>query len=160
MFLSFAIETIISLTFDAQSFFALAASPNLNFGSTPEAVIWLWIHLLQFNVSNQTMDPEEDELNKRDRPLPSGRISLKNARVLRWALVPLCFAVSILYSLEVLYASIAMVVSTIAYNELGGHNQWLVRNLLNGFGVASFEAGTTLVTCMFVMSPKHLSEPC
>lgn len=141
---------ITPLTFDVQSFFALAASPSLDFGSTPEAVIWLWLHLLQFNVSNQSMDPEEDELNKRDRPLPSGRISLKNARILRWALVPLCFGVSILYSLEVLYASVAMIASTIVYNELGAHNQWFVRNLLNGFGVASFEAGTTLVTCEFI----------
>lgn len=130
-----------------QSCFALAAAPNLKLSYMPEAVIWLWLHLLQFNVSNQTMDPEEDQVNKRDRPLPSGRISFQAAQILRWTLVPICLLYSLLYSVEVFYSSVVMIASTLIYNELGAHGQWLTRNLLNGLGVAAFELGTTLVAC-------------
>ncbi|KAH9934290.1 UbiA prenyltransferase family-domain-containing protein [Fomitopsis serialis] len=112
----------------------------------PHSVFWIWIHLLQFDVSNQTLKPEEDLLNKSDRPLPSGRMTLEAALVLRWALVPLCLAVSWLYSTEVLWASVALVALTIIYNELSAHGKgWIIRNLVNAAGFASFEVGATLV---------------
>ncbi|CAL1698780.1 unnamed protein product [Somion occarium] len=133
----------IKTTLVPVSFFALAAAPSLRLSYMPEAVIWLWLHLLQFNVSNQTMDPEEDQFNKRDRPLPSGRISLKTAQILRWSLVPICWLYSLLYSVEVLCASLGMIAATIVYNELGAHGQWLTRNVLNGLGVASFELASS-----------------
>lgn len=107
---------------------------------------WIWLHLLQFDVSNQTLSPEEDAVNKADRPLPSKRITLENALRLRWALVPACWAVSALYSTQTLCASVFLVAFTVVYNELAAHSgHWLLRNAVNAAGFASFEAGATLI---------------
>lgn len=92
------------------------------------------------------MDIEEDRQNKPDRPLPAGRISIRQAVILRWTLVPICFAVSALYSVQTVYASIALVTLTILYDELGAHaGHWSTRNIVNGAGFAAFEWGSTLV---------------
>lgn len=94
------------------------------------------------------MNPEEDEQNKKDRPLPSRRITLQNALILRWALVPACFALSALYSITTVYASVALCALTYIYDEMGTHSgHWLLRNVVNALGFASFEVGATLVAC-------------
>lgn len=118
----------------------------------PQAIFWLWLHLLQFDVSNQSLNPEEDEQNKGWRPLPSKRVSLRQARALRWILVPLCLGVSWLYSQQILYASVSLISFTIIYNELSGHSHWLVRNVVNACGAASFEVGATLLACKSLMA--------
>ena len=92
------------------------------------------------------MDPEEDATNKSDRPLPSKRITYRNAVIFRWALVPICFAASLVYSVKTFYASVSLVFFTVVYDELGAHaGNWLVRNTVNACGFASFEAGATLI---------------
>src|ERR1700749_3998971 len=95
-------------------------------------VFWIWLHLLQFDVSNQTVGAVEDRKNKPDRPLPSGRITMRNAIILRWVLVPLCFGYSLYFSLMTLYASVGLVIMTIIYDELGAHAaHWIIRNIVN-----------------------------
>ncbi|OBZ77606.1 Digeranylgeranylglyceryl phosphate synthase [Grifola frondosa] len=133
--------TVIPITF-----LALASAPHLDPTHILQTAFWIWFHVLQFDVSNQTLNPEEDEQNKQDRPLPAKRLSLRTALILRWCLVPLCWALSLWYSLETLYASIALVAFTILYNECATHaGHWLVRNTVNAAGFASFEVGATLV---------------
>lgn len=112
----------------------------------PHIVLWIWIHLLQFDISNQTQSPEEDALNKAYRPLPSKRVSLEAAIAVRWALVPACLIISALYSRAVLLSSFALISLTVVYNELAFHaRHWLVRNMVNAAGFASFELGATLI---------------
>lgn len=126
--------------------FATVAAPIYSLDRLPHIVFWIWLHLLQFNVSNQTFSVDEDRLNKADRPLPAGRITLSQAWVLRWALVPLCFALSLSYSARVLYASATFITLTCIYNELHVHaSHGIVRNVMNALGFASMEAGATLV---------------
>ncbi|ETW81165.1 hypothetical protein HETIRDRAFT_319757 [Heterobasidion irregulare TC 32-1] len=126
--------------------FAAAAAPLCGLARLPQSVFWIWLHLLQFDVSNQTLSPEEDEVNKQDRPLPSKRITLRNAIFLRWVLIPACWALSAFYSREVLWASMSLVLFTVIYNECSAHaGHWLVRNVVNAAGFASFEAGATLI---------------
>ncbi|CAL1711939.1 unnamed protein product [Somion occarium] len=126
--------------------FAIAAAPHLKFSYIPETAFWVWLHLLQFVASNQTMDPEEDARNKCDRPIPAGLITLRNAIILRWALVPVVWAYSYWYSVQALYASMALVALTIVYDEVGAHAaHYVIRNIVNGLGFASFEMGATLV---------------
>ena len=62
-------------------------------------------------------------------------------------LIPICLAVSSLYSRQIVGASLSLITFTIIYNELAGHSHWFVRNLVNACGAASFEVGTTLLTC-------------
>ncbi|KAF7795537.1 hypothetical protein EIP86_006699 [Pleurotus ostreatoroseus] len=43
-------------------------------------------------------------------------------------------------------ASVAVIMITAWYNELGGSgNHWFIRNLLNGIGFGAFETGATLL---------------
>ncbi|EIW54167.1 uncharacterized protein TRAVEDRAFT_132995 [Trametes versicolor FP-101664 SS1] len=133
---------------------ALASAPVAGLLRVPHVVFWVWLHVLQFDLSNQCMDPEEDAQNKRDRPLPAKRITLEQARFLRWAIVPVCLRLSALYSPETVYASIALAFLTLLYNELTAHRRhWVIRNVVNALGFASFEVGATLVAGA---DPTHL----
>lgn len=97
------------------------------------------------------MGLEEDRQNKSDRPLPAGRISLRDALILRWVLVPVCWVYSVYYSLETFYASLALSALTFLYDEMGAHaSHWAIRNIVNACGFASFEAGATLIASMFM----------
>ncbi|KAF9021323.1 hypothetical protein BDZ89DRAFT_1200267 [Hymenopellis radicata] len=136
----------IKTTLIPVSFFAAASVPLKDVSRLLEAAFWIWLHLLQFDVSNQIVGLEEDVWNKPDRPLPAKLITLKSAILFRWLLVLPCFALSYWYSTSVLSASIALVALTVIYNELGAHSHhWLTRNAVNAAGFASFEWGSTLV---------------
>ena len=125
---------------------AAASAPLSDLSRLPHIVFWVWLHVLQFDVSNQTMDAYEDKINKRYRPLPARRITLQQALFLRWLLVLICWAWSARYSMETLYASIALAALTVIYNELGTHRgHWIVRNLVNALGFFSFGTGATLM---------------
>jgi len=125
---------------------AVASAPLTSVAHLPHTIFWTWFHVLQFDVSNQTLDPEEDEFNKQDRPLPAKRITFRNAVILRWLLVPACWTLSACYSLETMYASMGLVALTVIYDELGAHScHWAVRNLVNALGFVSFEVGASLV---------------
>lgn len=125
---------------------AAASAPLHSLSRLPPTIFWIWLQLLQFDVSNQTIDPEEDKRNKSDRPIPANRISLRNALILRWVLPIICFLWSASYSKEVLAASVANCFLTYVYDEMGyaaGH--WAGRNLVNSLGFASFEIGACLI---------------
>lgn len=130
----------------AQTSLAVASAPLSDVRHLPHVIFWIWFHVLQFDVSNQTLKPEEDEFNKRDRPLPSRRVTLQSALVLRWLLVPGCWALSACYSKETVYASMALCLLTYIYDEMGasaGH--WMTRNIVNALGFVAFEAGACLI---------------
>lgn len=122
-------------------------------------MLWLWVHVLQLGLANQTLPHAiaEDAINKPDRPLPSRRISLQTARALRWIMIPLCLLLSAAYGPRTMLASFAASLFMLAYNEGGGAgSHWLVRNALNAVGYAVAEAGATLVACT---SPLLSSTP-
>ncbi|KAI0071185.1 hypothetical protein K474DRAFT_1669294 [Panus rudis PR-1116 ss-1] len=140
------IKSDIKTTLIPTSLSALAVAPNLRTAHIPEGVLWIWLHLLQFNLSNQTIDVDEDKGNKAWRPLPAGRITLKSARLLRWMIVPLCLIFSLCYGVESFYSSTIIVMLTIVYNELGAHGgHWFWRNAVNAIGLAAFQAGGAIV---------------
>ncbi|KZT00514.1 uncharacterized protein LAESUDRAFT_665990 [Laetiporus sulphureus 93-53] len=124
---------------------AMAVSPTLEVTRVVHSIMWTWIHLLQFDVSNQSLNIQEDEINKPWRPLPAKRVSMRAARVVHWLLVPCCFTLSWSHGTDVLLASVALVFMSLLYNELHLHGRWLARNLLNAAGTAAFEVGATLV---------------
>lgn len=103
------------------------------------------MHVLQIDIANQILDPEEDKANKPHRPLASNRITIRNARILRWLSVPACLLLSACYSVETVYASLGIAVLTIVYDELGGHVHWVNRSTLLPVGYAFFEVGACLV---------------
>lgn len=111
-----------------------------------QAVCWVWLHLLQADISNQTRSPDEDAVNKPYRPLPSGRITVKNALRLRWLLVPACWVVSAAYGVQVLRVSVLLAGLILVYNEGHAADRWLARNVMNAAGIACFETGASLIT--------------
>ncbi|KAI0269613.1 hypothetical protein BGY98DRAFT_924086 [Russula aff. rugulosa BPL654] len=130
--------------------FAAAAAPSCSLSRLPHALIWLWVHALQFGLANQTLPRSlaEDLLNHPDRPLPAGRISLRTARTLRWMMIPICLALSAVYGPRTMIASLCGSLYMVVYNDGGGARaHWLVRNALNAIGYGTAEAGTTLVIC-------------
>ncbi|EKM50905.1 uncharacterized protein PHACADRAFT_151318 [Phanerochaete carnosa HHB-10118-sp] len=133
-------------TFLSILWFSLALAPVHSLPRALRAAFWLWIHLLHFTVANQVYAMHEDAINKAHRPLPAKRITIHNAIKLRWVSIPLCLGISLLYSVETLYASASFIALTFIYNELHVDSGfWLFRNIVNGLGFAAFEWGTTLL---------------
>ncbi|KAF9223073.1 hypothetical protein BS17DRAFT_151723 [Gyrodon lividus] len=124
--------------------FAIAAAPLYSPIHVLHSALWIWLHLLQFNVANQIKAPEEDKINKPSRPLPAGRITVHNATVFRWFLAPLCLGYSALYSTQLVFTSLQMQLFTLWYNELGGDNKWLSKNILTALMYGCLELGGTL----------------
>ncbi|KAF9233761.1 UbiA prenyltransferase family [Melanogaster broomeanus] len=127
------------------TFFAAVAAPLCDSSRLPHVIFWIWIHLLQFNVANQVLDPEEDGRNKPSRPIPAGLISIRNATILRWSLIPISLLLSAMYSTHVFSVSVVLSSLVIWYNELRAHEHWFSKNVMTAVGYSSFELGGTLV---------------
>ena len=120
-------------------------------------MLWIWLHLLQCCVSNQSLDPDEDTSNKPWRPIPSGLISVSSARLLRWILLPLCLSVSV--RLEAYWEGISLALACLVYNEFGFRTHLFMRDVCNAWGYASFNAGAYTITSGMCVLPLHLSTP-
>ena len=134
----------------SQTLFAAATAPAYTLSGLLHTVLWMWVHTLQLGLANQTLPYalSEDLVNHPDRPLPAGRITLGQARALRWMMIPLCLLLSATYGPRTLLTSFGVSLFVLAYNEGGGaRSHWLVRNALNAIGYALAEAGATLVAC-------------
>ena len=112
-----------------------------------QAIFWIYLHLLEFNLANQVRDPEEDKRNKPWRPLPSGRISLENAIILKRVSTVACLLLSLHYSAQVFYASLLFAILIPMYHELHGDQHWFTKNLMNAVGYGCFSIGSTLIAC-------------
>ncbi|OJA12722.1 hypothetical protein AZE42_02881 [Rhizopogon vesiculosus] len=124
--------------------FALAASPTHQLTCALHAAFWIWLHLLQFNISNQIQDPEEDRKNKPSRPIPAGRISVDSAADMRWVLTPACLLLSWWHGIQALMASVVFAALTIWYNELQGDKMGFSKNVLTAILYGCLEVGGTV----------------
>ncbi|KAI6120226.1 UbiA prenyltransferase family [Pisolithus croceorrhizus] len=125
--------------------FAAAAAPLSGPLRLLDTMFWIWLHLLQSTIANQIKAPEEDKINKPSRPIPAGRITVHDATVLRWALVPICLAYSTLYSVQLACVSFSMLLFSAWYNEHDGDKEPLSKNLLTACMYGSLEMGGILV---------------
>lgn len=123
-------------------------------------VIWVWLHLLQANVSNQNFSADEDAINKPWRPLPSGRITEHQARLLRWTLWILDLAFSAHINSGVFFASFLLAIVEIIHDDFGWSHHPVLKNLCNVGGYTTFELGATLIlcTCVLLKSPLYHVE--
>ena len=135
----------ISILTPYETLFAVAAAPLSSPIRLIDTTLWIWLHLLQFNVANQIKAPEEDKINKPSRPIPAGRITVHDATILRWALVPTCLACSALYSPQVMWISLPVLLFTTWYNEHDGDKESLSKNFLTAVLYGLSELGGTLV---------------
>ncbi|KAG1734498.1 UbiA prenyltransferase family [Suillus lakei] len=125
--------------------FATVVSPRRNPLALSGALCWLWFHLFQFNASNQSYSAHEDVLNKPWRPVPSGRISVKDSRALRWGLMVFCLGLSSLFSLHVVITSGVYTVLLIMHDDLHLSHHPIFKNLCNAGGFLTYELGSSLI---------------
>jgi 4-hydroxybenzoate polyprenyltransferase len=115
----------------------------------PLVLIWIWINLLLFNVSNQRQPAgiAEDSVNKPWRPLPALRLSHAQAKRLNWALYPVVVLTTLVIGGT--RASICLMILGYLYNETGAGDVFYARNFLNAAGYLSFVLGAVEVVTSF-----------
>lgn len=111
-----------------------------------QAVFWLLLHLLQFNLSNQLYTVDEDRENHPYRPLASGRITFSTTFTLRWISTVACLILSFLYGRAVFAVSTLSSLFAFLYNETPLHKHWFFRATLNALGYGAFKMGTMLIS--------------
>ena len=108
----------------------------------PLVVFWLWINLLPFNISNQCQKSAilEDACNKPWRPMPSGRMTERQAKLLTFGLYPTALCISLW--LSGLKPCVSLMLLGYGYNDLNLSDvNWVTRNLLNALGFCGFAWG-------------------
>ncbi|ETS85114.1 hypothetical protein PFICI_03139 [Pestalotiopsis fici W106-1] len=107
----------------------------------PWMFLWSWTNLFMFCLHNQRQPDNiaEDAVNKPWRPIPSGRLTAEQARLLLWILHPLCLALALWLGGFVPY--VVLTLFGIWYNELGGADSGILKNMINGVGLGCSFAG-------------------
>ena len=131
---------------------AVTTVPNPRLGPilarVAHTVTWTWLNTLLFTLANQRLPASivEDKLNKPSRPLPAGRITSTQTRRLLMVSIPAVVLVTIFLGGQ--EETLILIALTWIYNDLGGADEnYLVRNLINGFAHPAYSAGATKVAC-------------
>lgn len=123
--------------------FGMGASMSLNpiLASLPEMFLWSWVNLLLFTLHNQRHASAitEDRIDKPWRPLPAGRISPRQVKIVIFCMYPTILAGS--WMMGGLGPCILEAFCCFWYNEWNGASHPMLRNLLNCIGIACFYAG-------------------
>lgn len=134
-------QTVFSLAFVSSQVSQTTLLQHVAF-RIPHLLIWMWLHLLVVDISNQRLPDSilEDGHNKPWRPIPSGRLTPGEAgSLIRWGVV-VALATSV--ALQASEASTALMAFIWLYNDLGGNEVGpLHRNLLNAAGLSCFGWG-------------------
>lgn len=93
--------------------------------------IYFFLYVYVFCLGNQINGIEEDRLNKPDRPLPAGLVSLRGAWV-RWSLANLAFPSVgfLLGGWRIARWALAWQAIAFTYDFLGLHRRWYGKNLV------------------------------
>ncbi|KDR74414.1 hypothetical protein GALMADRAFT_583163 [Galerina marginata CBS 339.88] len=90
-------------------------------------LLWLTPYIYFFNLSNQITGINEDRINKPDRPIPSGKVTLAGAQV-RWAVALVAFVGLALIQPSLLPETLCWV-ATVAFLCLtAAGNHWFGKN--------------------------------
>jgi 4-hydroxybenzoate polyprenyltransferase len=108
-----------------QILFACVSGPFTTWTRLAASIVWTWLHLLQFNVSNQLQGIEEDSSNKPHRPIPQGRITPDAADRLRWYLLVLCVVITVPGGWPLLAASATFLVMAHLYDSTPMSKHWI-----------------------------------
>ncbi|KAL2043851.1 hypothetical protein N7G274_003371 [Stereocaulon virgatum] len=121
------------------------ASPLTIVERAPLVLLWTWLNVLPFNISNQRQPSaiKEDFLNKSWRPLPSRRLTTKQAKVLMLGGYTVATAFS-LYCHGTKSCIVLMLLGWWYNDQNGAENCW-IRNFINAAGYLSFVYGAVEV---------------
>ncbi|EKM50744.1 uncharacterized protein PHACADRAFT_188269 [Phanerochaete carnosa HHB-10118-sp] len=127
------------------SVFACATAPLHSAPRLLWGFMWIWMHQLMCNISNQSKGAAEDAINKPWRPLPAGRITEPQATALRWISVGLCAWWSAMYGPDLVLPTLMLFITTFLYDELGLAGHYIGKNFCNIGGYTSLEIGATKI---------------
>ncbi len=111
----------------------------------PHVVLWTWLNTLLFTLSNQRLPDtiKEDLINKPSRPIAAGRINgVQTTRLLLVGIPIVFFASLYLGGVE---ESVLLTCLNWMYNELGGSEDYVGRNLLLAATYACYCSGSVQV---------------
>ena len=103
---------------------------------------------MQSCVSNQSLSPDEDKTNKPWRPIPSGRVTVFQARIFRWILVPIGLAISGVYGVPL--AGFLVMLEILLMNEVNLTSHWIGRNVTNSFAYTTLDFAATYIASIGV----------
>ncbi|WP_162946216.1 UbiA family prenyltransferase [Chitinophaga barathri] len=92
------------------------------------SLLYAWLYILTFCLSNQLAGIEEDRINKPYRPLVTGLVTVKQTRyrLIAYNLIYLVIA----YQLEIFWFSVAWIFVSLKLNLFGWSDHWATKNLL------------------------------
>lgn len=104
-------------------------------GAVGRGVLYFWLFMYAFGLSNQLVGVEEDRVNKPHRPLVRGEVSVRGTRW-RWvACMSLLTAVG--WAFGVWEWALLWQLIIVVHNEGGGAKRWWAKNLLIALGVVT-----------------------
>jgi len=109
--------------------FAVIRTQNMMPFHLLHALLWLEVNLMQFCMSNQSLSPDEDKANKPWCPIPTGRITVLQAHILQWILLPISLVISGIYSVWLL-GTLALV-EILLMNKMNLTSHWFGQNITN-----------------------------
>ena len=111
----------------------------------PHVVLWTWLNTLLFTLANQRLPDavKEDAINKPWRPIAAGRITGAQTMQLLLVGIPIVFTAS-LY-LGGVEETVLLTCLNWMYNELGGSEDYVGRNLLLAATYACYCSGSVQV---------------
>lgn len=89
-------------------------------------IVYFWLYIYTFCLSDQIAGIEEDRLNKPDRPIPRGEVSPKGA-LIRWGTLTLAFGIVGIW-FGVWPWALMWIIATILHNFCGFHKHWFTKN--------------------------------
>ena len=90
------------------------------------ALIYFFHYIYSFNLSNQYAGAEEDKINKPDRPIPSGLVTVEGARF-RWYIVTVLYLLAGL-AIGNVWSSLLWILGCLAHTHCGLSEHWFTRN--------------------------------
>ncbi|TLD32818.1 hypothetical protein PspLS_01258 [Pyricularia sp. CBS 133598] len=120
-------------------------SPMVVLARTPLILLYVWLDLILFCISNQRKPSsiEEDRLNKPSRPMPAGIVSPDEAATLFVAVSIIALLVS--HMLGAFMPTATLLALTFWYNDLGGADHPILKPFLNGAGFPCYLVGALQV---------------
>jgi 4-hydroxybenzoate polyprenyltransferase len=108
----------------------------------PLVLVFNWYTTLIVDIDNQRASEAiiEDRINKPTRPIAAGQITPDQAR--RWLLYGVPIALALDYMLGTWNESIIMITLSYLYNNLGGCDELVMRDLLLAAAYATINAGS------------------
>lgn len=111
----------------------------------PVVLVFNWSNLLIFDLANQRSPGSiaEDRVNKPWRPIPSNKITTEQTRRLMLITIPLSLYLN--HYLDVWGQGAVIHLITWLYNDLGGSDEVVVREMLIAVGYAMFNSSSLYI---------------